>query len=137
MALDPKHADWEIAEEAETRMKTAYQLADELGLEKEELLPHGHYVAKVDFNKVLKRLEKKKHDGKFIDVTAITPTPLWVRKIHYNHGTGAGFGKKRQKGCWRHSSTIRRTYYEYQRFCNRWWAFPMYSFNTFFSWVDR
>ncbi len=52
MALDPtKHADWEIAEEAETRMKTVYQLAEELGLEKEELLPHGHYVAKVDFNK--------------------------------------------------------------------------------------
>jgi len=38
MALDPtKHADWEIAEDAETRMKTVYQLADELGLEKEEL----------------------------------------------------------------------------------------------------
>ena len=28
MALDPtKHADWEIAEDAETRMKTVYQLA--------------------------------------------------------------------------------------------------------------
>jgi formate--tetrahydrofolate ligase len=76
MVLDPtKHKDWEIAEYAEKNMKTAYQLGDELGLEKEELLPHGHYVAKIDFAKVLKRL-KDKPDGKYIDVTAITPTPL-------------------------------------------------------------
>ncbi len=56
MALDPtKMADWQIAEEAEKTMKTVYQLGDELGLTKEELLPHGHYVAKIDFAKVLKR----------------------------------------------------------------------------------
>ncbi len=36
MVLDPtKHADWEIAEEAESRMKTVQQLGAELGLEKE------------------------------------------------------------------------------------------------------
>src|SRR3989304_6073422 len=97
MALDPtKHADWEIAEDAETRMKTVYQLADELGLEKEELLPHGHYVAKVDFNKVLKRLEKK-HDGKFIDVTAITPTPLGEGKSTTTMGLVQGLGKRGKK----------------------------------------
>ena len=96
MALDPtKHADWEIAEDAETRMKTVYQLADELGLEKEELLPHGHYVAKVDFNKVLKRLEKK-HDGKFIDVTAITPTPLGEGKSTTTMGLVQGLGKRKK-----------------------------------------
>ena len=79
MALDPtKHADWEIAEEAETRMKTAYQLADELGLEKEELLPHGHYVAKVDFNKVLKRLEKNMTGNSLTSLPL--PQPLWVRE---------------------------------------------------------
>ena len=34
MALDPtKHADWEIAEEAQSHMKTCYELAEELGLE--------------------------------------------------------------------------------------------------------
>ncbi|GAB63692.1 MAG: formate--tetrahydrofolate ligase [Candidatus Jettenia sp.] len=94
MALDPtKHADWEIAEEAETRMKTVYQLAEELGLEKEELLPHGHYVAKVDFNKVLKRVEKKP-DGKFIDVTAITPTPLGEGKSTTTMGLVQGLGKR-------------------------------------------
>ena len=96
MALDPtKHADWEIAEDAETRMKTVYQLAEELGLEKEELLPHGHYVAKVDFNKVLKRVEKK-HDGKFIDVTAITPTPLGEGKSTTTMGLVQGLGKRKK-----------------------------------------
>lgn len=97
MVLDPtKHADWEIAEDAETRMKTVYQLADELGLEKEELLPHGHYVAKVDFNKVLKRVEKKP-DGKFIDVTAITPTPLGEGKSTTTMGLVQGLGKRGKK----------------------------------------
>src|SRR3989337_2417806 len=97
MALDPtKHADWEIAEDAETRMKTVYQLADELGLEKEELLPHGHYVAKVDFNKVLKRVEKKP-DGKFIDVTAITPTPLGEGKSTTTMGLVQGLGKRAKR----------------------------------------
>ena len=76
MVLDPtKHADWEIAEAAEKNMKTVYQLGEELGLENEELLPYGHYVAKIDFAKVLERL-KDRPDGKYIDVTAITPTPL-------------------------------------------------------------
>ena len=94
MALDPtKHADWEIAEDAETRMKTAYQLAEELGLEKEELLPHGHYVAKIDFNKVLKRVGSKP-DGKFIDVTAITPTPLGEGKSTTTMGLVQGMGKR-------------------------------------------
>ncbi len=94
MVLDPtKHADWEIAEDAETRMKTVYQLSEELGLQKEELLPHGHYVAKVDFNKVLKRVAKKP-DGKFIDVTAITPTPLGEGKSTTTMGLVQGLGKR-------------------------------------------
>ncbi|MBI4772890.1 MAG: formate--tetrahydrofolate ligase [Deltaproteobacteria bacterium] len=94
MALDPtKHADWEIAEEAESRMKTVYQLAEELGLDKEELLPHGHYVAKVDFRKVLERF-KDRPDGKYIDVTAITPTPLGEGKSTSSMGLVEGLGKR-------------------------------------------
>jgi len=76
MALDPtKHQDWEIAEDSEKRMKPIAEIAAKMGLTQEELLPYGHFIAKVDFKKVLKRLEKKP-DGKYIDVTAITPTPL-------------------------------------------------------------
>ncbi len=94
MPLDPtKHADWEIAEAAEKTMKTVYQLGDELGLEKEELLPYGHYVAKVDYKKVLDRL-KDKPDGKYIDVTAITPTPLGEGKSTSLVGLVQGLGKR-------------------------------------------
>jgi formyltetrahydrofolate synthetase len=97
MALDPtKMADWQIAEEAEKTMKTVYQLRDELGLLEEELLPHGHYVAKVDYRKVLKRLENRP-DGKYIDVTAITPTPLGEGKSTSSMGLVEGLGKRGKK----------------------------------------
>ncbi len=94
MSLDPtKHADWEIAEAAEKNMKTVYELAEGLGLEKEELLPHGHYVAKLDFSKILKRLENRP-DGKYVDVTAITPTPLGEGKSTSTMGLTQGLGKR-------------------------------------------
>ncbi|MGB9616573.1 MAG: formate--tetrahydrofolate ligase, partial [Desulfomonilaceae bacterium] len=97
MALDPtKMADWQIAEEAEKTMKTVYQLRDELGLTEEELLPHGHYVAKVDYRKVLKRLQGRP-DGKYIDVTAITPTPLGEGKSTSSMGLVEGLGKRGKK----------------------------------------
>ncbi len=92
MPLDPtKHADWEIAEAAEANMKKVVQLAEELKLEEEELLPQGHYVAKVDYKKVLERL-KDKPDGKYIDVTAITPTPLGEGKSTSTMGLTEGMG---------------------------------------------
>lgn len=97
MPLDPtKHADWEIAEAAEPNMKTVYQLAEELGLDKKELLPHGHYVAKLDFNSILKRLGSKS-DAKYIDVTAITPTPLGEGKSTTTMGLTQGLGKRKKK----------------------------------------
>ena len=74
--LDPTQmADWQIAEAAEENMKSVRQLASEWGIEETELLPYGHDIGKVDYNAVLKRLGNKPN-GKFIDVTAITPTPL-------------------------------------------------------------
>ncbi len=92
--MDPtKHPDWQIAEAAEANMKTVYQLADELGLENRELLPHGHYIAKVDFKAVLERLAGRP-DGKYIDVTAITPTPLGEGKSTSTMGLTQGMGKR-------------------------------------------
>jgi len=94
MKLDPtKMKDWEIAYEAEKNMKTVYQLAEELGLTKEELLPYGHYVAKIDYKKVLERL-KDRPNGKYIDVTAITPTPLGEGKSTTSIGLIQGLGKR-------------------------------------------
>ncbi|MFP4374893.1 MAG: formate--tetrahydrofolate ligase [Spirochaetaceae bacterium] len=90
--LDPKHMeDWEIAEAAGERMKTVFQLADELGLKEDELLPYGHSVGKVDYIPALERLEKEPN-GKYIDVTAITPTPLGEGKTTTTMGLVEGLG---------------------------------------------
>jgi formate--tetrahydrofolate ligase len=97
MPLNPtKHADWEVAEAAEKKMKTVYELGEELGLDKQELLPHGHYVAKLDFNSILKRL-KSRPDCKYVDVTAITPTPLGEGKSTTTMGLTQGLGKRGKK----------------------------------------
>lgn len=93
MPLDPtKYADWQIAEAAEANMRKISDIADELGLLPEELLPHGHYIAKIDFKKVLARL-KDRPDGKYVDVTAITPTPLGEGKSTTTMGLTQGLGK--------------------------------------------
>ncbi len=99
MALDPtKHLDWEIAEDAEKTMLTIYEIGEKLGLTKEELLPQGHYIAKIDFRAVLDRL-KDKPDGKYINVTAITPTPLGEGKSTSAMGLVQGLGKIGKNVC--------------------------------------
>ncbi|MBF0258138.1 MAG: formate--tetrahydrofolate ligase [Desulfamplus sp.] len=99
MALDPtKHADWEIAQDAEKTMLTIYEIGEKLGLTKEELLPQGHYIAKIDFRAVLERL-KDKPNGKYIDVTAITPTPLGEGKSTSSMGLVQGLGKLGKNVC--------------------------------------
>lgn len=93
MPLDPtKYADWQIAEAAEAHMRKIKDIADELGLLDEELLPYGHYIAKIDYQKVLNRLANKP-DAKYIDVTAITPTPLGEGKSTTTMGLTQGLGK--------------------------------------------
>lgn len=94
---DPKTcADWEIAQAAELQMKSIYTLADELGILREELLPHGNYIAKVDYQKVLTRLANKS-DAKYIDVTAINPTPLGEGKSTTTIGLVQGLAKRGKK----------------------------------------
>ena len=76
MKLDPtKMQDWQIAQAAEETMKPVSQLADELGLKDDEMLPMGRQLAKVDYARALERLADRP-TAKYIDVTAITPTPL-------------------------------------------------------------
>ena len=97
--LDPtKLQDWQVAEEAEKHMKTVFQLAKEMGLQDDELIPMGHYIGKVDFLKVLKRLEGKPN-GKYIDVTAITPTPLGEGKTTTTMGLVPGLAKRGKSVC--------------------------------------
>jgi formate--tetrahydrofolate ligase len=93
MKLDPtKMKDWQVAEAAEETMKPVRQLADELGLKEDELLPMGLQLGKVDYMKVLKRL-KDAPSAKYIDVTAITPTPLGEGKTTTGIGLIEGLGK--------------------------------------------
>lgn len=93
MKLDPtKMKDWQIAEAAEENMKPVRQLAEELGLEDDELLPMGRLLGKVDYIKALSRLADKP-DAKYIDVTAITPTPLGEGKTTTSMGLVEGLGK--------------------------------------------
>ena len=95
MALpDPtKNPDWKIALAAEENMKKFDELADILSLTGEERLPYGHWFGKVDAKKVLDRLADKP-DGKYIDVTAITPTPLGEGKSTSTMGLLQGMGKR-------------------------------------------
>lgn len=90
----PVPSDIEIAQEAE--LKPIRELAEELGLLPEELELYGDYKAKVKLE-VLERL-KDVPDGKYIDVTAITPTPLGEGKTTTTVGLcqalGAHLGKR-------------------------------------------
>jgi formyltetrahydrofolate synthetase len=91
--LDPtKLKDWQIAEAAEAHMKPFRDLALEMGLKDEELIPMGRALGKVDQRLVLNRI-RKLPTGKYIDVTAITPTPLGEGKTTTTIGLVEGLGK--------------------------------------------
>ena len=92
-ALDPvKMKDWEIAEAAEVFMKPLGQLARELGLKEDELIPMWPQLAKVDYGKAIRRVQGNA-TAKYIDVTAITPTPLGEGKTTTVIGLVEGLGK--------------------------------------------
>jgi formyltetrahydrofolate synthetase len=85
-------ADWQISEEAEKNMPTPEEWRDKLGLTKDEILPMGR-LSKLDFLKIIDRL-KDKPDGKYIEVTAITPTPLGEGKSTTSLGLMEGLGAR-------------------------------------------
>jgi len=93
MAYDAtKMADWQISEAAEAKMPTPDQWREKLGLDKDEMLPMGR-LAKLDFLKISERL-KNRPDGKYIEVTAITPTPLGEGKSTTSLGLIEGLGAR-------------------------------------------
>ena len=93
MAYDAtKMKDWQISEAAEENMPTPEEWKEKLGLQKEEILPYGR-IAKLDFLKIIDRL-KDRPDGKYIEVTAITPTPLGEGKSTTSCGLMEGMGKR-------------------------------------------
>ena len=96
--------DWQISEEAEKNMPTPWEWQEKLGLRKEEILPMGR-LCKLDFIKIMDRL-KDRPDGKYIEVTAITPTPLGEGKSTTSVGLMEGLGKRGMNvgGCLRQPS---------------------------------
>ena len=106
MTLDPtKMKDWQIAEAAEANLRPAAALAQALGIRDDEWDAYGKYLAKVDVTKVLKRVGAGRK-GKYIDVTAITPTALGEGKTTTTLGLVEGLGKLGKKviGCVRQPS---------------------------------
>ena len=86
-------SDLEIAQAA--KLKPIKEIAEEVGILEEELEPYGRWKAKVHLE-VRERL-KDRPNGKYIDVTAITPTPLGEGKTVTTIGLSQGLhyiGKK-------------------------------------------
>ena len=105
MPHDPsKMADWEIAQAAEENMPTPFEWADRLGLRRDEIIPMGK-ICKLDFLRIMERYERAP-DGKYIEVTAITPTPLGEGKSTTSLGLMEGLGKRGKNvgGCLRQPS---------------------------------
>ena len=103
--LDPtQYKDWQIAEDAEKTLPSVEEFRKKMGLLEEEIIPYGR-TPKLDFIKIMNRL-KDKPDGKYIEVTAITPTPLGEGKSTTSLGLIEGLGKlgKNAGGCLRQPS---------------------------------
>jgi methylenetetrahydrofolate dehydrogenase (NADP+) / methenyltetrahydrofolate cyclohydrolase / formyltetrahydrofolate synthetase len=86
--LRPVPSDIEIAQAA--KLKPIVQVAAELGIRENELELYGPYKAKIKLE-ILERL-KDKPNGKYIDVTAITPTPLGEGKTTTTVGLSQALG---------------------------------------------
>jgi formyltetrahydrofolate synthetase len=90
----PVPSDIEIAQAV--KLKPVLQIAEELGIKESELELYGPYKAKVKLE-ILNRLARRKN-GKYIDVTAITPTPLGEGKsttmVGLSQALGAHLGKR-------------------------------------------
>ncbi|MCX7805296.1 MAG: formate--tetrahydrofolate ligase [Planctomycetota bacterium] len=81
-------SDIEIAQRA--KLKPITEIAEKAGILPDELEPYGKWKAKVDLS-LLERLKDRKL-GKYIDVTAITPTPLGEGKTVTTIGLSQALG---------------------------------------------
>ena len=82
-------SDIEIAQEA--KLRPIIDVAKDLGLLEDEIEFYGRYKAKVSLS-VIDRL-KDKPQAKYIDVTAITPTPLGEGKTTTTVGLGMALNR--------------------------------------------
>ena len=82
-------SDIEIAQAA--KMKPVIEIANLLGIKEDDLELYGRYKAKVLLD--VSERNKSKKDGKYIDVTAITPTPMGEGKTVTTIGLSMGLNK--------------------------------------------
>ncbi len=95
MKIDPtKMSDWQIAEAAEDNLTPIVEIARALGIHDDELSQYGTFYGKIDASKILGRLDRPGvRRAKYIDVTAISPTPLGEGKTTTTMGLVEGLGK--------------------------------------------
>jgi len=86
-------SDLEIAQSA--KLKPILEIAKKIGIKENELELYGKYKAKITLS-IVDRL-KDKPFGKYIDVTAITPTPLGEGKTVTTIGLSLGLNKLKKK----------------------------------------
>jgi formate--tetrahydrofolate ligase len=86
-------SDIEIAQS--TEMKPIEDIAEKIGISREDFEFYGNYKAKVDYN-ILGKL-KDREDGKLILVTAITPTPAGEGKTTTTVGLGDAMNRLGKK----------------------------------------
>ena len=94
--------DLEIAQKAD--LKLIDEIAADLGLTDDELERYGRYAAKVSLS-ALDRFQDRPN-GKYVDVTALTPTPLGEGKTVTTVGLSLGLNKigKKAIACLRQPS---------------------------------
>jgi formate--tetrahydrofolate ligase len=94
--------DLEIA--SQIQLKPITEIAARYGIPREELEPYGDYKAKLKLS-LIERF-KDRPSAKYIDITAITPTPLGEGKTTSSIGLCLGLERigKRTLGCLRQAS---------------------------------
>ncbi len=95
MKLDPTQmADWQIADAAEETLTPVSEIARKLGIQDDELSQYGKFYGKIDASKILGRMDVPGvRPAKYINVTAINPTPLGEGKTTTTMGLVEGLGK--------------------------------------------
>lgn len=77
--------------DSNVKLKRIAEVASDLGLDPDSILPHGHYIAKVPVSQLKDR--ESKSDGNLVLVTAMTPTPQGEGKTTTTIGLGDALRK--------------------------------------------
>ncbi|NDV47216.1 formate--tetrahydrofolate ligase [Paludibacter sp. 221] len=76
------------------KLKKISDVAKEIGIEEESVIPYGRYMAKIPYDLID---EKSSRKGKLILVTAITPTKAGIGKTTVSIGLALGLNKAGKK----------------------------------------